>query len=101
MREMASDPVPESIPACSHLSFIHDVQPSADGCEECLRIGGWWVHLRLCMTCGKVGCCDSSPNRHASKHAHDVGHPIIRSLEPGEDWLWCYVDEVVLEPDSD
>ena len=97
---MVSDPRLDPDPACTHGSFIHDVQPSADGCEDCLRIGGWWVHLRLCMTCGHVGCCDSSPNRHASKHARDAEHPIVRSFEPGEDWLWCYVDEVVLEPVS-
>jgi uncharacterized UBP type Zn finger protein len=96
MSEMATEAALEPAPECSHTSFIHDVRPSADGCEECLRIGSWWVHLRLCMTCGKVGCCDSSPNRHASAHARDVGHPIVRSLEPGEDWMWCYVDEVVL-----
>ena len=83
---------------CSHLDQIRDVTPSTDGCEDCLRIGSWWVHLRLCLTCGHVGCCDSSPNRHASAHARETGHPIVRSLEPGEDWAWCYVDEVVLEP---
>ncbi|MEA2673428.1 MAG: hypothetical protein QOI92_620, partial [Chloroflexota bacterium] len=83
-------------PVCTHLDAIRDVRPSANGCEDCLRIGGWWVHLRLCMTCGHVGCCDSSPNQHASKHAHETGHPIIRSQEPGEDWMWCYLDEVVL-----
>jgi uncharacterized UBP type Zn finger protein len=83
---------------CTHLDQIRDVTPSADGCEDCLRIGSWWVHLRLCLTCGHVGCCDSSPNRHASAHAKETGHPIVRSLEPGEDWAWCYVDEVVLEP---
>jgi hypothetical protein len=83
---------------CSHLDQIKDVSPSADGCEECLAIGGWWVHLRLCLTCGRVGCCDSSPNRHASRHARTAGHPIVRSLEPGQDWAWCFVDEVILEP---
>jgi uncharacterized UBP type Zn finger protein len=82
---------------CTHLDQIQPVTPSADGCEECLRIGSWWVHLRLCMTCGKVGCCDSSPNQHASGHAREVGHPIVRSLEPGEDWSWCYVDEIGFE----
>jgi hypothetical protein len=86
------------VATCSHAALIRDVRPSADGCEDCLRIGSWWVHLRMCMTCGHAGCCDSSPNQHASKHAAATGHPIIRSLEPGEDWLWCYVDEVVLEP---
>jgi uncharacterized UBP type Zn finger protein len=83
---------------CRHLSMIKDVRPSSTvGCTECLRIGATWVHLRMCLTCGNVGCCDSSPNRHASKHASEAGHPIIRSMEPGEDWVWCYVDEVVLE----
>jgi uncharacterized UBP type Zn finger protein len=84
---------------CSHLDQIQDVSPSADGCEDCLRIGSWWVHLRMCMTCGHVGCCDSSPNRHATAHAGAVGHPIVRSLEPGESWFWCYLDEVAWEPE--
>lgn len=79
---------------CPHVSLIRDVTPSADGCEDCLRIGSGWVHLRLCLQCGHVGCCDSSPNRHASKHAHAAGHPIVQSFEPGEDWRWCYVDEI-------
>ena len=81
---------------CSHLDqIILDVTPSSTvGCSECLKIGSRWVHLRECMTCGEVGCCDDSPNRHASKHAHASGHPIIRSIEPGEDWFWCYVDEI-------
>jgi len=83
---------------CNHLDMIRDVVPSAPGCEDCLRIGSTWVHLRLCLTCGHVGCCDSSPNRHASAHARQVGHPLVRSLEPGEDWVWCYVDEVSLVP---
>jgi hypothetical protein len=83
---------------CSHLDqvLVMDV-PTRDqvpGCEECLKIGGQWVHLRVCRTCGKVGCCDSSPNRHASGHAAEVGHPILSSIEPGEDWSWCAVDEV-------
>jgi uncharacterized UBP type Zn finger protein len=86
-----------SVP-CSHLDTIREVTPSADGCEECLAMGSWWVHLRLCLACGHVGCCDSSPNRHASRHAAAVGHPIVQSLEAGEDWIWCYVDQVMLEP---
>lgn len=81
---------------CTHLDMIRDVPPSGPGCEECLRIGSWWVHLRMCTTCGSVGCCDSSPNKHASRHARGAVHPIVRSLEPGEDWLWCSVDEVFL-----
>ena len=83
--------------ACTHLDQINpEVTPSANGCEECLKIGARWVHLRLCLTCGHVGCCDSSPNRHATKHFHGTGHPIVRSFQPGEDWAWCYVDEVML-----
>jgi len=79
---------------CRHTEGIKHVTPSALGCEECLKSGSMWVHLRLCRTCGHVGCCDDSPNRHASAHARTTGHPIIRSLEPGEDWCWCFVDEV-------
>ena len=79
--------------ACKHLSQIRDVTPLADGCEDCLKIGESWVQLRLCLECGHVGCCDSSPNRHATKHFHQTKHPIVRSFEPGEDWRWCYVDE--------
>ena len=72
-------------------------QPSADGCEDCLRTGDRWVHLRMCQSCGHVGCCDSSPRRHATAHVHDTGHPLVRSFEPDEEWFWCYVDEVVFE----
>jgi uncharacterized UBP type Zn finger protein len=80
--------------ACSHLSAVRDdVEPSGAGCKECLELGSWWVHLRMCLTCGQVGCCDSSPNKHASQHANQAAHPIVRSFEPGEDWRWCYVDE--------
>jgi len=86
-----------SVP-CTHLSRMADVSPSAPGCEDCLRTGGWWVHLRLCLTCGHVGCCDSSPNRHATAHVKASDHPLVQSLEPGEDWIWCYVDEVGFEP---
>ena len=82
---------------CQHLAQIQDVMPSAEGCEDCLRIGGQWMHLRLCLTCGHVGCCDNSPNRHATKHYHKTKHPVIRSFEPGEDWMWCYVDELFIE----
>ena len=82
--------------ACTHLWAIQPVRPSAPGCEDCLRIGGWWVHLRMCLSCGHVGCCDASPNRHATKHFRATGHPVIRSLEPGEDWMWCYIDEVFM-----
>jgi CPA2 family monovalent cation:H+ antiporter-2 len=81
---------------CSHLDRIHQVTPSAKGCEECLRTGDDWVHLRICMTCGHVGCCDDSKNKHATKHYNETDHPIIRSLEPGEDWAWCYPDGITL-----
>ena len=79
---------------CTHASTIRSVTPSAKGCEECLRIGSEWLHLRICRSCGHVGCCDDSPSRHATAHAHATSHAIIRSLEPGEEWSWCYVDEV-------
>ena len=85
------------MPECTHLDQIHEVEPGTpQGCEECLKSGGWWVHLRLCLTCGHVGCCDNSPGRHATAHFHGTNHPIIRSFEPGEDWQWCYIDEVYL-----
>ena len=84
-------------PTCSHVAQIARVKPKTKGCEECLKTGSGWVHLRLCKTCGHVGCCDSSPNRHATKHYHDTKHPIVQSLEPGEDWMWCYPDELFME----
>ena len=80
---------------CTHLDTARDVVPSADGCEDCLRTGGRWVSLRECQSCGHIGCCDNSPKRHATAHfnAHP-DHPLIRSFEPGENWWWCYVDQV-------
>jgi uncharacterized UBP type Zn finger protein len=85
--------------ACSHRQQVLDVKArTPNGCEECLAIGGHWVHLRLCLTCGHVGCCDQSPNRHATKHFHATRHPVIRSYQPDEDWGWCYVDELFMEP---
>jgi uncharacterized UBP type Zn finger protein len=79
---------------CGHLDQVDvDAQPSSTGCEDCLRIGASWVHLRMCLSCGHVGCCDDSPNKHATAHYHAVGHPLVQSYEPGEDWVWCYVDE--------
>ena len=84
---------------CAHLAEIRDVRPGTpEGCEECLAIGSDWVHLRLCLSCGHVGCCDQSPNRHATKHFGRTKHPVMRSFEPGEDWGWCYVDEIEFEP---
>lgn len=91
----------EDASTCSHLQAAahrdRPVQPSAHGCSECLASGSPWVHLRLCLTCGHVGCCDSSPNRHASRHHHETGHPVVRSYEPGEAWGYCYVDDAVVE----
>ncbi len=81
---------------CSHIDQIREVTPNTNGCEECLKMGDTWVHLRMCMICGHVGCCDESKNKHATKHAHHTNHPIIISLEPDEDWMWCYPDEAVL-----
>jgi hypothetical protein len=85
---------------CAHLDEIADPAPAPrtpEGCEECLAIGSPWVHLRLCMTCRHIGCCDQSPNRHATAHFHATGHPIVRSYEPDEDWWWCYADELGFE----
>jgi hypothetical protein len=97
--ESGNGRVVSAVAACTHLDQIHDVQPrTPNGCEECLAIGDQWVHLRLCLTCGHVGCCDSSKNKHASKHAFAIHHPIAASFEPGENWAWCYFDQVLLEP---
>jgi len=82
---------------CTHMDHVRDVRPRSRGCEECLKTGDWRVHLRLCLECGHVGCCDSSPNKHATKHFHQTRHPVMRSLEPGESWGWCYVDQVMLQ----
>ena len=81
---------------CTHLDTVTVLKlpESVEGCEECLREGGVWLHLRICLECGHVGCCDDSPNRHATAHFHSSGHPPIRSLEPGEEWSWCYIDDV-------
>ena len=81
---------------CTHLDQVRILDPPTEiaGCEECLRTGSSWVHLRMCQTCGMIGCCDSSPNRHASRHARDESHPILRSVEKGEDWSWCVLDEI-------
>ena len=86
------------MPECTHLSTITvtELPEEVAGCEDCLRIGGVWLHLRICLECGHVGCCDDSPNKHATRHAHADEHPLIRSLEPGETWSWCYVDEFAM-----
>jgi hypothetical protein len=89
-----ADRAPET---CTHLDTVDaDAKPSSEGCEDCLRIGGRWLHLRMCRECGHVGCCDSSPNKHATAHFHAVRHPLVSSFEPGEDWWWCYADEIAL-----
>ncbi len=91
---------PSEVP-CAHLATVADVEPSSIGCEDCLRMGGHWVHLRMCMHCGHIGCCDNSPNRHATAHWRaKPDHPIIRSFEPGEDWWWCYPDDLFFEIDG-
>ena len=83
---------------CAHLEAIESVKhPQKHECEECVQIGGSWVHLRTCQTCGVTLCCDSSPNQHASKHARAVSHPVIASAQPGERWLYCFVDEAFTE----
>ena len=80
--------------ACTHLDevAVRELPAEVDGCVDCLASGGKWLHLRICLTCGHVGCCDSSPHQHASEHFHASGHPVMRSAEPGENWRWCYVD---------
>jgi uncharacterized UBP type Zn finger protein len=84
--------------ACTHLDSVEvtELPDSVEGCEECLASGDPWCHLRICLACGHVGCCDSSPNKHATAHARSTGHPIVRSVQPGEDWAWCYQDELGL-----
>jgi uncharacterized UBP type Zn finger protein len=85
--------------SCTHLDTVEvtELPESVDGCEDCLAMGTKWLHLRICLQCGKVGCCDDSPERHARAHAESGGHPIIRSIEPGEDWSWCFIDQVAME----
>ena len=87
---------------CTHLHtvVVSDPPERISGCEECLKIGSGWVHLRMCHSCGAIGCCDSSPNRHASRHAREQAHPIVRSVERGEDWSRCYVDELMFQLES-
>jgi uncharacterized UBP type Zn finger protein len=84
---------------CTHLDAVRDVEPSTtEGCEECLKLHMTWVHLRECLSCGHVGCCDNSPGQHATGHWHETSHPVMRSFQPGEEWGWCYPDELVLVP---
>jgi uncharacterized UBP type Zn finger protein len=83
--------------ACQHLGSIVYQDPGDEGCHECLEAGGWWVHLRMCQSCGHVGCCDSSPGRHATAHSRHQQHPLVRSFEPGEDWFYCYPEDLAFE----
>jgi hypothetical protein len=86
---------------CTHLESPTGAAPSGTGCVECLATGGRWVHLRRCMECGHIGCCDSSPGKHATAHFGSSHHPLVQSFEPGEEWFWCYVDQVMFElPDQ-
>jgi uncharacterized UBP type Zn finger protein len=85
--------------SCSHLDTITDAPPTAPGCVECLAIGQRWVHLRRCTVCGHIGCCDSSPGKHATKHFRATEHPVVQSFEPDEAWYWCYADEFMFELD--
>jgi len=91
-------------PACTHLDsvLVTELPGPPLECGDCVAVGSWWVHLRMCLTCGKVACCDNSPNKHATRHFRESTHPLIRSAEPGEGWSWCYVDEVglVIRPES-
>lgn len=81
---------------CTHRDQIRNVTANSEGCEKCLATGDTWIHLRLCLSCGHVGCCNDSKNKHAARHYRETDHPIVRPMEAGEDWLWCYADEVTL-----
>ena len=89
--------------SCSHIGEVQLLEPAGpvEGCEECLATGGTWVHLRMCQICGRIACCDDSPSKHATAHFQESAHPIIRSVEPGEDWSWCYVDELMFRLTGD
>lgn len=84
--------------SCTHLDDIREVTPNSIACEECVSMGDRWLHLRICLICGHVGCCDSSKNKHASNHYHATQHSLIQSFEPEEDWIWCYIDQILMEP---
>ena len=85
------------MPQCNHMANLGEVSPSAGGCEDCLKLGDEWVNLRLCLTCGYVGCCNDSKNQHATAHFNTTGHPVIESFQPGETWRWCYIDEEMMD----
>ena len=88
-------------PTCTHLDADLGAGPSGNGCVECLLLGQSWIHLRRCVTCGHIGCCDDSPGKHASAHFPETSHPLLQSFEPGEDWYWCFVDRLAFEVDSE
>jgi monovalent cation/proton antiporter MnhG/PhaG subunit len=90
------EPLEQAAPLCTHLHWIRLEEPASHECAECVKLGDTWVHLRMCLSCGEIGCCDSSKNRHARRHFLSSGHPIMRSVEPGETWRWCYVDQRTL-----
>ena len=92
-----SKPTPDMQATCTHLDMIRDFEPAERVCPDCVAQGDTWVHLRICKICGYVGCCDDSKNKHMTRHHHATGHPIMASLEPGDDWMWCYVDRVLFE----
>ena len=83
---------------CSHLGTTPWVGPTSRVCDQCVAKGDAWVHLRACLVCGQVGCCDESKNKHATRHYREVGHPLIQSIEPGDGWIYCYVDDVIMMP---
>jgi uncharacterized UBP type Zn finger protein len=87
------------MPDCPHLDLVEPVEPAGAVCDRCVALGDRWLHLRACLSCGQVGCCDQSKNRHATKHYHETGHPLIQTIEPDESWIYCYVDEVTMEDD--
>src|SRR5580698_6922985 len=96
---MSTDTAVDLSNPCSHVSDIkiREVERPGKACVDCIKIHGHWLHLRECLICGHIACCDSSPNKHATKHFHGTGHPVMRSIEPGESWGWCFVDEVMVE----
>ena len=83
--------------SCPHIATLEPVPPKSTVCDQCVALGDTWVHLRACLECGNVGCCDESKNKHATRHYRATGHPLMQTLEPGEDWIWCYVDRVAME----
>lgn len=96
MQTIELTPAQQRSARCAHTGEAHTVTPSSSGCQECLALGDTWVHLRVCLTCGHVGCCDSSKNKHATRHFHSAGHPIVRSFEAGETWAYCYREGTTL-----